>query len=161
MSKSRAPARHVELSGLAKHNKHIYEQRNNTDGIVPKDGSIVAPKGLSKPAKKAWDITVNALLAMRTLSVTDFVQLENLFMVYDELLKARKALKEFDNIPPNEEEDPVKRITARRKLSSWFLDTQSAFNILAGKFGMTPSERTNLPKGDIDESKDPLDTLIT
>jgi len=161
MSRPRSPAKHVELNGLAKHNKHVYEQRNNTDGIVPKDGSLVAPKGLSKTAKKAWDITVSSLLEMRVLSVTDFVQLENLFMVYDELLRARKALKDFDNTKPEEGEDPFKRIAARRKLSSWFLDAQSSFNILAGKFGMTPSERTNLPKGDNDDTKDPLDTLIT
>lgn len=155
----RATAQHLKLTGLDKWNKGYYADRNMTEGIVPKDTDIKPPKGLSSGAKKAWNVTVPALIQMRAISLSDFVELENLFRVYDELLKARKAIEDFDKLPKDENYDNY--LSKRSRLNKWYMNTQTAFDRLCGRFGMTPSDRTSLPKGeDEDTAKDPLEVLV-
>ena len=158
MGQVRASAAQLKLSGLSTWNKsHYKENYNLTEGILPQ-GDIIAPKSLSPTAKKAWNTTVPALLQMKALSVTDFVQLENLFMLYDELLKARKAIKEFDKTHSVVDDDYISK---RRMLNAWLNQTQTTFTTLACRFGMTPSDRTRLPiEEDDDNSKDPLEVLV-
>lgn len=158
MPARRYPARLAELNGTIKQNPQNFKNRYMGEGVIPKDGQLVAPKSLSATAKKAWNTTVSALLEIGVISVTDFVQLENLFLMYDELLKARKAIKDFDSQPENA--DQFKQIEMRRKLNARLVSTQSLFNSMARDFGMTPVDRTKLPKGSDDEDADPLEVLI-
>jgi P27 family predicted phage terminase small subunit len=157
MGASRLTGTQLKLSGLAEWNKSHYKSYNLTEGVVP-EGNIVAPKGLSATAKKAWNTTVPALMEMRSLSVTDFVQLENLFTIYDELLKARKAIKEFDKNHSLEEKGAL---NTRRSLNTWLNNTQQTFTSLASRFGMTPVDRTRLPiEEEEEDAKDPLEVLV-
>ena len=158
MPRARGTASHLILSGQTDRKPQRYSNYNLTEGVLPPEGtSIVAPKGLSKTAKKAWNVTVPALLQMKSLSVTDFVQLENLFITYDELLTARKAIAEFDKTHSMEDKDYLDK---RRKLNIWFNNTQCTFTNLAARFGMTPSDRTRLPMDGGDDDKDPLEVIV-
>lgn len=159
MSRPRGTASHLILSGQTERKPQKYSKYNLTQGVLPPEGaSIVAPKGLSKTAKKAWNVTVPALLQMKSLSVTDFVQLENLFITYDELLTVRKAMEDFDKTHSLADSDYIEK---RKKLNAWFNNTQATFTTLASRFGMTPADRTRLPmdSGD-DRDKDPLEVII-
>lgn len=158
MSRPRGTASHLILSGQTERKPQKYSKYNLTEGVIPTDGTIVAPKGLSKTAKKAWNVTVPALLQMKSLSVTDFVQLENLFITYDELLTVRKAMADYDKEHTIAESDYIEK---RKKLNTWFNNTQATFTTLASRFGMTPADRTRLPMDSEDDgNKDPLEVII-
>ena len=158
MARPRATGQHIKLSGLLDKKQKYKTEYNLTEGIIPSEGTvIIAPKKLSKDAKRAWDVTVPALLEMKALSVTDFVQLEQMFVVYDELLTARKTIKEFDKSHSISEDDYIHK---RKALNAWFNNTQQTFNSMASRFGMTPSDRTKLPNGETEEKEqDPLEIL--
>ena len=158
MARPRATGKHIELSGLVDKKKKYKTEYNLTEGIIPSEGTqLIAPKGLSKLAKKGWDCTVPALLQMKSLSVTDFVNLEQLFLTYDEVINIRKQIKEFDKTHSIADDDYIPK---RKALSSMLNNTLQTFISLSSRYGMTPSDRTRLPQEEpTAEETDPLEIL--
>lgn len=160
MSRQRAPSAHIKLTGLDKRLPSRYvENRNLTEGVVVEADALIPPAGLSSDAKKAWNATVPALLKMRALSETDLVQLDNMFTVYEEVLKAKKAIKKFDKEFSLEDESYIKK---RKMLSAWLNEALRSFTKIAGDFGMSPADRTRLPKMEEETHKeeDPLEVIM-
>ena len=161
MSRPRATAQQLELSGLNEIQKTRYLSYNMTKGVPLTDiTEIRAPKNLSKKAKDAWKLTVTALLKMKTLSETDLVNLLTMFQVYDEMLKAESQIKSYDIIHPvcmTKDE-----INDRKTLNTWYMQTVKQFTQMSHQFGMTPVSRTQLPMTQEDSRKDsdPLEQII-
>ena len=157
MARPRATGQHLILSGQADRKPMKYSKYNLTEGILPAEGTeIIAPKGLSKLAKKGWETTVPALLQMRSLSVTDFVNLEQLFLTYDEVITIRKQLKEYDKNHSTDDD----YIPKRKALSTMLNNTLQTFISLSSRYGMTPADRTRLPQSEPTvEETDPLEIL--
>ena len=161
MSRPRNTAQQLELSGLNKIQKTRYLSYNMTKGVPLTDiNEIQPPRNLSKKAKDAWKLTVTALLKMKTLSESDLVNLLTMFQVYDEMLKADKAIKEFDIVHPVCIEKDI--IDARKQLNTWYMQTVKQFTQMSHQFGMTPCSRTQLPMTQDDSRKDadPLDQIL-
>lgn len=153
------PAAILELSGMIKRQPSRYKDMNLSEGVPVEASAIIPPKGISAQAKKAWDTMVPPLLQMRMLSETDLIQLDNLIRTYDELLLIRKKIKEYDKDYSFDDPDYIKN---RVKLSGWLNNTQTTYTKLSSLFGLTPVDRTRLPRlpEEEPEAEDPLDLIL-
>lgn len=161
MSRPRATANQLELSGLNQIQKERYKNYNMTAGVpITELTEIKPPKNLSKKAKDAWKLTVTSLLKMKSLSETDIVNLYAMFQCYDEMLKAESQIKSYDIVHPvclTKDE-----INDRKTLNTWYMQTMKQFTQMSHQFGMTPVSRTQLPLTQDDSKKDadPLEQII-
>ena len=159
MGRPRSPYQHLELNGLTTKNKNHYEMLhyNPTEGI-PLEGIPVCPRGTTKRGKKFWNTTIPYLCQIGVLSYTDLAQMEALLFSYEALQKSIDDLRQWDSIEHTLDRD---NILARKNLVTTYNISQTNFNTLASKFGMTPSDRTKLPIISYKEEKeeDPLSML--
>lgn len=160
MSRPRATANQLELSGLNQIQKARYASYNMTAGVpITEIAEIKPPRNLSRKAKEAWKLTVTALLKMKSLSETDIVNLYAMFQCYDEMLKAESQIKSYDIVHPvcmTKDE-----INDRKTLNTWYMQSLKQFTQMSHQFGMTPVSRTQLPPSqeDSDTGKDPLEQI--
>lgn len=156
MGSIRLTANQLELSGLDKHNKKHYSSYNMTKGNV--EGFPEPRTGLSKESKAAWNLIVSDLVEGKELSRGDLPSLCNLIEAYEEVVKVKKAIKQYDK--EHNLSEPT-FIHERKKLNDWLINSIKAYSVLASKFGLTPTDRTKLPiiQEEIKE-EDPLEILI-
>ena len=117
-----------------------------------------APSHYSSRTKQAWNRIFNGLIHMRVLTTQDLDTLITGFDAFEDMVKAQKAIKEFDkNHRPLEDEN----IKHRKALSQWMLTCMTEANKVFCRYGLTPTERTRLniiPEEKSDE--DPLDVVL-
>lgn len=161
MAPPRKPARQSLLSGQVDFRPARFAKYNLTDGVPVDAVTIKPPKEYSKETKKAWNVTVPALLQMKVLSETDLVNLGLMFNAYEEIVSAKRAISEFEQASTNRASDEY--INRRKKLNTWLLTSMQTFINYSSRYGMTPSDRTKLPMfgGDEkEEEEDPLDVIL-
>ena len=162
MPRPRATAQHLDITGQKILKPQKYSKYNMTNGIVVDAVEIKPPRELSKEAKKAWNVTVPALLQMKVISETDLVSLGNLFTIYDEIVSAKKAIAKLEK--QNLDITSDEYIDKRKKLNGWLSLSIKTFISNASRFGMTPSDRTRLPifneDEELKEAEDPLDIML-
>lgn len=152
------PVETLKLNGTYRADKHgnLGSSRNLA---FPADTTIKCPTKFSSKTKKCWNSIVPNLIRQQVLSDQDLASLDMMFCAFEEYLKAQESIKAFDK------EHPVLIETAdidkRRKLNRWLLDSITAFNKVAYKFGITPTERLReVERIDTQHTEDPLEIVI-
>jgi len=152
------PVETLKLTGQYREDRHG-ELGSSRNLAFPTDTIIKCPQKFSAKTKKCWEAIVPNLIRQKILTDQDLPSIDMMFTAFEEYLNAQKAIKAFDK------ENPVLLDTAsidqRRKLNKWLLDSITAFNKVAYKFGITPTERLKEVE-DIHtkKSEDPLEIVI-
>ena len=106
------------------------------------DGDPVRPRGLDPTAKKLWDAVVPELVAMGVVAKIDSTMLAEMCRWYS-------RYRQTASMPNADYRQTVLTVMA------W-----KSFSQLAGKFGLTPSDRAKLKAGGAAFDDDPLLALM-
>ena len=157
MPRYKKPASEIILSGQAEYRPQRYSGQNLSLGI-PLEGYPLPPKGTTAKGKKMWSNTIIPLIDMGVISMTDVASMEEMLCIYQELQTAKDALKRYDKNNPEWFLDSS-TINTRQRLSKVYLTSLDSWMKISGKYGLTPSDRRNLPQsydGKEEEELDPL-----
>lgn len=145
----RGPAKTPTALALVKGER---KDRINTEEPQPSEIEIVAPGWLNESAVEVWDHYAPDLIAKKVLKAWD---VEAFARLCDAIVRRRDAASMLDELGQVVEEPVFNRsgdVTGHRlKRSPWSLVWKAADEVVAqlsARFGMTPSDRTELKVGE-------------
>lgn len=128
------------------------EDRINFEEPIPADGEVRAPESLSDDARAVWDRLAPDLIARKVLTPWDA---DGFATFCDAAARHRRAARQLDA-----EGEVVEGHRGVMSKSPWFQiwrDTSDVMVKYGSRFGLTPSDRTQLSVGgdEGDDSKSP------
>ena len=158
MSRPRATATQLELSGLNKTQRRRYSTYNMKPGkVIPPDVQLKAPKKYEKQTKEAFKIIASNLIAMGALSEQDLPAFSLMMDSLNDYYKY-EALIDFLDKTYMDKEDYFDK---RDKLTKRKSESMRAFYLWTSRFGITPTERTKLCcESSGKDDGDPLDVIL-
>lgn len=158
MSRPRATASQLELSGLNKIQKTRYSTYNMKPGkVIPPDVQLKPPKKYDKQTKKAFQSITSNLIAMGALSEQDLPAMSLMFDSLNDYYKFDALIDFLDKTYMDKEDyfDKRDRLVKRKN------ESMRAFYLWTSKFGITPTERTKLMcDSSSKDNGDPLDVIL-
>ena len=143
MPNPRATTKHLELSGVSKHNKGQYANRNTATGIIIKpEDNLECPRGYSKETKDAWNAIVPSLIQMTDLGTQDLPSLKTLFDTYEDYVKKRKRYQQYEKEHKDDFDEKI--VNVEHKLFIMMNKARDSFHQIACRFGCVPTERSRL-----------------
>ena len=159
MSRQRATAQSLQLSGLNKIQKERYSKYNMEPGkVIPRDCRLNPPKHYEKSTKQAFKIITSNLIAMGALSEQDLPAFSLMMDALDDYNKLNSLIKLLDQT--TEKDDNY--FNKRDRLLSRKSKAAREYYLWCSHFGLTPADRTRLSCEPNDtKEKDPLDILLS
>ncbi len=134
--------------------------RTNPNMPTPEEGAPPTPRDLAPDELAAWKMLVKDLTALHVLSPQDGAALKMLAVTYARWERLVTVLREEGHVYRTKSKSGVSMIRPRPEV---VLERRAfqQFNILAGKFGLTPSDRQrvstipNKKRNTLDEFRTP------
>ena len=158
MSRPRATANQIELSGLNKIQKVRYSSYNMEPGkVIPPDVQLKPPKKYEKQTKNAFKIITSNLIAMGALSEQDLPAFSLMMDSLNDYYKYDNLIDFLDKTYSDKEDyfDKRDKLTKRKN------EAHRNFYLWTGRFGLTPTDRTRLScESSSKKDSDPLDIVL-
>lgn len=155
----RATIEQLKLHGIEKasSNHKTYTRLDMSDTLIK--GELSPPNHYSARTKQAWNRVIPNIQNLNILTEQDLNSLIAGFDAFEEMVKAQKAIREFDKEHPHLAVEDIKH---RKALSQWMLQSMDSANRVFARFGLMPTERTRLNLVGEKEQKeeDPLDVVL-